>query len=39
MLARYEEAGCHRFVFGDLILPKGGKGQRILERIAKNYIN
>lgn len=38
-LARYEEAGCHRFVFGDLILPKGGEGHRILENIAKNYIN
>ncbi len=39
ILAEYAEAGCHRFVFGDLILPKGGEGHRILEKIAKNYIN
>jgi probable F420-dependent oxidoreductase len=39
ILAEYQEAGCHRFVFGDLILPKGGEGHRILEKIAKNYIN
>jgi alkanesulfonate monooxygenase SsuD/methylene tetrahydromethanopterin reductase-like flavin-dependent oxidoreductase (luciferase family) len=38
MIASYEEAGCHRLIFGDQILPPGGEGQRKLEKIAKDYI-
>jgi probable F420-dependent oxidoreductase len=37
-IAQYEEAGCHRFIFGDMLLPPHGEGQRILEKIAKDYI-
>lgn len=38
MIAQYEEAGCHRLIFGDQILPPGGEGQRKLEKIAQDYI-
>jgi probable F420-dependent oxidoreductase len=37
-IEQYTEAGCHRFIFGDMILPPHGEGQRILEKIAKDYI-
>ena len=38
LLEQYAEAGCHRMIFGDQILPPRGEGQRILEKIAKDYI-
>jgi probable F420-dependent oxidoreductase len=37
-MEQYAQAGCHRFIFGDMILPPHGEGQRILEQIAKDYI-
>jgi probable F420-dependent oxidoreductase len=37
-MEKYAEAGCQRFIFGDMILPPHGEGQRILEKIAKDYI-
>ncbi len=39
LIAHYEDAGCHRLLIGDVILPPGGEGHRILEQIASNYIN
>jgi len=39
LFAQYEDAGCHRLLIGNVILPPGGEGYRVLERIAKDYIN